>query len=184
MPNSKEFEHYISSKSIEDRIKLLGKQIAADYQSKGITRIIAVCVLTGAIPFYADLTRAISNASKDELDIRYDLVRVKSSRGESSSGLIDVVYGPENDPKQEHILIVDDIADTRLTTHKLVNLFTEKDAASVKTAVLLNKESRKLHDATLDYTGFDISYRWVIGYGLDSGGVGRALSYIAARKDT
>ena len=184
MPNLKEFEHYISSKSIEDRIKLLGKQIADDYQSKGIQRIIAVCVLSGAIPFYADLTRAISDASKDALDIRYDIVRVKSSHGESSSGLINVVYGPENDPNKEHVLIVDDIADTRLTTHELVKLFIKKDAASVKTAVLLNKESRKLYDATLDYKGFDISDRWVIGYGLDSDGVGRALSYVAARRGT
>ncbi len=183
MTNLSQFKHYIASDTIEKRINIMGVEIAHNYQSQGIGRIIAVCVLTGAIPFHADLTRAISNASQDRLDVRYDVIRAESSQGEKSSGIVKILYGPERDPQGEHVLIVDDIADTRLTTSELVKLFNNRGAASVKTAVLLNKEARKVHDVQLDYVGFPIEDHWVVGYGLDSNGAGRALRYIARKSE-
>jgi hypoxanthine phosphoribosyltransferase len=161
----------VSEKEIAARVAELGRTIARDY---GSANLVLVGVLQGAIPFVADLMRAVA------LDLTIDFLRTSSyGSGTTSSGAVQLVTDLSVDITDRHVLIVDDIVDTGHTLAALIRTLEARGPRSVRTCVLLDKTGRRETPITVDYVGFTIPNVFVVGYGLDYGGLYRNLPYVA-----
>jgi len=160
---------------LQARIKELGRQITADYQGKDV---ILVGILKGALPFLADLMRAI------ELDVSYDLMAV-SSYGASTktSGTVRIIKDLDEEIEGKDVIIVEDIVDTGLTLNYLLENLRSRKVNSLKICTLLDKPSRRKVDIKPDYNGFEIPDVFVVGYGLDYAEKYRNLPYIGVLKE-
>jgi hypoxanthine phosphoribosyltransferase len=135
---------------------------------------VLVGVLQGAIPFVADLMRAVS------LDLTVDFLRASSyGAGTTSSGTVRLVADLSIDITDRHVLIVDDIVDTGHTLAALKRALQARGPRSVRACVLLDKTGRRETEVTVDYVGFTIPNVFVVGYGLDYDGLYRNLPYVA-----
>ena len=165
-------EVLIPEEKIAARVKELGKQISRDYQGKTIH---LVCVLKGAYTFLADLARAI------EIPVTLDFLAVSSyNKGTSTSGAVQLTKDLDTSLEGADVLIVEDIADTGLTLRYLYNMLKARHPSSLKVIALLSKPSRRTVNVPVDYVGFEIADRFVVGYGLDVDQKYRNLPYIAA----
>lgn len=164
----------VSEEDIKKRVEELGQEISADYQDK---ELILIGLLKGAVYFMTDLTRHIS--TKARIDF---MIASSYGSGTVSSGTINIKRDIETDIKGKHVLVLDDIIDTGLTLSKITALLRERGAASVKTAVLLDKKDHRIGDMKADYVGFDVPDEFVVGYGLDFAGFYRTLPYIGILK--
>ncbi len=165
-------EVLIPRELLETRIEELGRLISADYGGKTVH---LVCVLKGAYTFLADLARAI------EVPVTVDFLAVSSyGKGKSSSGEVQLTKDLDQSLEGKDVIVVEDIADTGLTLNYLVNMLRSRRPASLKVCALLSKPSRRLIDVTVDYVGFEIPDRFVVGYGLDHDQLYRNLRYVAA----
>ncbi|HHV71347.1 MAG TPA: hypoxanthine phosphoribosyltransferase [Clostridia bacterium] len=167
-------EILIDANQLKAKVKELGQRITADYKGKNL---LMVCVLKGGITFMADLIREIN------LPIEIDFMAV-SSYGASthSSGVVRILKDLETGIEGKHVLIVEDIIDTGLTLKYLVENLKARKAASVKICTLLEKPARRRIDINIDYCGFTIPDKFVVGYGLDYNEKYRNLPYIAVLK--
>ena len=164
-------EVIIPEEKIAARVQELGKQIGRDYQGKSIH---LVCVLKGAYTFLADLSRAI------EIPVTLDFLAVSSyNKGTSTSGAVQLTKDLDTSLEGMDVLIVEDIADTGLTLRYLYNMLKARHPNSLKVIALLSKPSRRTVDVPVDYVGFEIEDRFVVGYGLDVDQKYRNLRYIA-----
>lgn len=163
-------EILLDDQQIAHRVAALGKQISADYQ--GLPLLIVV-VLKGAMVFAADLIRQIS------VPLQVDFVEA-SSYGEEAetSGRVKIGRDVETDVSQFHVLLVEDIVDTGLTLRTIAEHLLARGALSVKICALLDKPSRRRVEVPLDYRGFEIPDRFVVGYGLDYAQRFRHLPYV------
>jgi len=155
-------EILIPENQIQKRIEILGEQISRDYQGK---QVICVGVLRGAIIFLADLSRYIKVPMiMDFMDI--------SSYGAStkSSGVVRIIKDLDENIEKKDVLIIEDIVDTGLTLDYLIRMLKSRNPASLKVCALLNKKERRQIDVPIDYCGFDIPDKFVVGYGLDFNG--------------
>jgi hypoxanthine phosphoribosyltransferase len=153
------------------RIQELGRQISDDYRGKTVHLI---CVLKGAYTFLADLAREI------ELPVTIDFLAVSSyGKGKSTSGEVQLTKDLDQSLEGKDVIVVEDIADTGLTLNYLLNLFRSRRPASLRVCALLSKPSRRQIDVKVDYVGFEIPDRFVVGYGLDHDQVHRNLKYVA-----
>ena len=136
-----------------------------------------VSLLKGAVYFTAELTKHI------DLPVRLDFM-ISSSYGNStiSTGSINITKDLDENIAGKHVLLVDDIIDTGLTLEKISNLLLTRNPLSVKTAVLLDKGSRRVNAMNADYVGFEIPDEFVVGYGLDFAGDYRNLPVIGILK--
>ena len=165
-------EVLIPEEKIAERVNELGKQISRDYQGKSVH---LVCVLKGAYTFLADLSRAI------EIPVTLDFLAVSSyNEGTSTSGAVQLTKDLDTALEGRDVLIVEDIADTGLTLRYLYNMLNARRPRSLKVIALLSKPSRRTVDVPVDYVGFEIEDRFVVGYGLDVDQKYRNLRYIAA----
>ena len=161
----------ISQAEMQRRIRELGVQISQDYQDK---RPIMVGVLKGAFAFFADLVRGI------HLPILVDFIVVSSYGSETRpSGRVKIVSDLTTDIKGYDVLLVEDIVDSGLTLTYLREKLMKRRPRSIKVCTLLNKEERRQVKVVLDYVGFKIPDKFVVGYGLDYQGKYRNLPYIA-----
>jgi hypoxanthine phosphoribosyltransferase len=167
-------EVLISAADIEQKVHELGAQIAADYQEK---RPILVGVLRGAIVFMVDLMRAI------DIPLEVDFMAT-SSYGAStkSSGVVRILKDLDTVIEGRHILIVEDIIDSGLTLQYITELLWARHPASLRICTLLDKPSNRQVDIHVDYTGFTIPSKFVVGYGLDFDEIYRNLPYIGVLK--
>jgi hypoxanthine phosphoribosyltransferase len=151
----------LDSSTIRKRVHALGAQIAADYKGKSP---LLVAVLKGACIFHADLVRAIP------LDVSCDFIAV-SSYGDSvsTSGEVRILKDLDQSLEHKDVLLVEDIVDTGLTLHYLVQNLRARKPKSLKIVALLNKPSRRQARVTLDYVGFEVPDQFLVGYGLDYG---------------
>ena len=132
-----------------------------------------VCVLKGSFVFGADLCRAI------DLPLRVDFLGVRSyGEGTESSGVVQITQDLSRPIEHEHVLLVEDIVDTGLTIAHLMDLFRTRAPSSVKVCSLLHKPARARVEVSIDYLGFTIEDRFVVGYGLDFAERHRNLPYI------
>jgi hypoxanthine phosphoribosyltransferase len=162
----------VAEKEIAARVAELGRAITRDYAG---TDLVLVGVLQGAVPFVADLMRAIS------LDFTVDFLRASSyGSGTTSSGAVRLVSDLSVGIADRHVLIVDDIVDTGHTLAELKRRLEARGPRSVRTCVLLDKTGRRETEVTVDYVGFSIPNVFVVGYGLDYHGLYRNLPYVAA----
>jgi hypoxanthine phosphoribosyltransferase len=137
-----------------------------------------VGVLKAAVPFLADLARAIT------LPAEVDFVEAKSyGSGTVSSGSVVVSKDLDRDITGRHLLIVDCIADSGRTLHALMERFRERHPASVEAVVLLDKRASRIVDVPIRYIGLEMPNRFLVGYGLDRAQKFRNLPYIAAVKE-
>jgi hypoxanthine phosphoribosyltransferase len=161
----------VTQEEMRARIRELGKQITADYTEKDL---VLVGVLKGAYAFYADLARAI------RVSLRVDFLMVASygSRAKTS-GKVKMVTELTEDIKGKDVLLVEDIVDSGLTVQYLVKALAKKKPRSIKVCTLLSKPDRRTIDVAIDYVGFNIPNKYVVGYGLDYQQKYRNLPYLA-----
>ena len=163
----------ISADQIRARVTELAQQIAADYPAGEELHLVAV--LKGAFVFLGDLIRAI----KRPLSI--DFMAVASyGKGTTSSGEVRVLKDVDSRLEGRNVVIVEDIVDTGLTLAYLQEILHARGPKTLKTACLLSKPSRRVVEVKVDYIGFTIEDRFVVGYGLDYAEQYRQLPYLAA----
>ena len=161
----------IDQEEMHKRIRDLGRQIATDYEGRDL---LLVGVLKGAFAFYADLARAI------QLPLRVDFLVVTSSESQAKTfEKVKIVSDLTEDIKGQDILLVEDIVDSGLTVSYLKKILLAKQPRSVKVCTLLDKPDRRKVKVAVDYIGFSIPNKYVVGYGLDYQNKYRNLPYIA-----
>lgn len=164
----------ISKEQIENRVKELAKQIRKDYKEKTIT---AICLLKGSLFFTADLTREIGGK------IYLEFMQLSSYEGENTTGTIKLKKDIDfSEIKGKDVLIIEDIVDTGITLNYTLEHIKKAGANSVKVCTLLNKPSRRKIKVPIDYVGFEIENKFVLGYGMDYDQLYRNLPYIGYRE--
>ena len=164
-------EIMLSEEAIAAKVAELGRRIGEDYAGRNLT---LVSVLKGSLPFMADLMRAIT------IPVQIDLMEVSSYGGTAteSSGLVRILKDLSSSIDGRDVIIVEDIIDTGLTLNYLVRYLRGKNPASLRICTLLDKPARRLVEIAIDYRGFEIPDRFVIGYGLDYGERYRNLRFV------
>ena len=160
----------IAAADIQDRVKAIAQEIDRDHPDG----VHLVCVLKGAFIFLSDLARQLpSNTTLDFMAV--------SSYGMStkSSGQVQVLKDLDSSVEGRDVVIVEDIVDTGLTLTYLQDILRARSPRHLRTACLLSKPSRRKIDVKVEYVGFTIEDRFVVGYGLDYAGQYRNLPYIA-----
>jgi hypoxanthine phosphoribosyltransferase len=167
-------EVLISHQQIRERTEELGRQITEDYDGKDP---LLICILKGGLMFLADLMREI------DLPLEIDFIAV-SSYGDSteSSGVVRILMDLERNIQGRHVLIVEDIIDTGRTLSYIIENLHTRGPASIKVCTLLDKPARRELEIPIDYVGFAIPDRFVIGYGLDYGEIYRNLPFVGILK--
>ena len=162
----------IDETSIQARIREISAEIERDYPAG--EEIHLVGVLKGGFVFMADLVRAMSAR------VTLDFIAVSSyAQSTRSSGEVRLMKDLDSGLEGRHVIIVEDIVDTGLTLTYLQDILRARAPKSLKTVCLLSKPSRRLVDVKVDYIGFTIEDRFVVGYGLDYAEKYRNLAYIA-----
>jgi hypoxanthine phosphoribosyltransferase len=167
-------EILITEDQIRARVQELGTQITRDYQGKNL---LLLGTLKGAVPFIADLARAI------HLPLEVDYIAV-ASYGDStrSSGVVRILKDLEGPIDQKHVLIIEDIIDSGLTLQYLFDLLRQRQPLSLHICALFNKERPRPRNIEVAYVGFNIPDKFVVGYGLDYTQRYRNLPYIGILK--
>lgn len=162
----------ISEEQIRRRITSLADEIERSYPDGEEIHLVAI--LKGGFMFMADLVRAMSER------VTMDFMAVSSyGKGTTSSGQVRVLKDLDSNLEGRRIILVEDIVDTGLTLHYLQELLRARAPRSLKTACLLSKPSRRKVEIDVDFVGFTIEDRFVVGYGLDYAEKYRNLPYIA-----
>ncbi|WP_457601361.1 hypoxanthine phosphoribosyltransferase [Hydrogenivirga sp.] len=163
----------IKEDDIRRRVRELAESVESDFAGKG--ELVVVGLLKGAFIFVADLVREI------DLPLRIDFLWVSSyGQGMESSGSIRIVKDIDTDVEGKNVLLVDDILDTGLTLKEIYDFVKMKNPAELKTCVFLDKKGRREVDFNADYVGFEVPNKFLVGYGLDWGELGRNLRGIYA----
>jgi hypoxanthine phosphoribosyltransferase len=165
-------EVLLSADRIQERVRGLAAEIGADFPRS--PEVHFVCVLKGGFMFLADLVRAMP------MPVSLDFIAV-SSYGKStrSSGEVRLLKDLDFGLEGRDVVIVEDIVDTGLTLVYLQDILRARAPKTLKTACLLSKPSRRMVDVVIDYVGFEIEDRFVVGYGLDFDERFRHLPHIA-----
>jgi hypoxanthine phosphoribosyltransferase len=160
----------IGQDALHDRIHTLAAEIRRDLPSEDLH---FVCVLKGAFMFLSDLIRAMSGT------VTIDFMALASyGGGKSSSGEVKLLKDLDKGLQGRDVIIIEDIVDTGLTLNYLQEILRARGPKTLRTACLLSKPSRRLVDVGVDYIGFSIEDRFVVGYGLDYAEQYRNLPYI------
>src|SRR5712691_3189141 len=168
-------EPLITFEAIQNRIKELGAEIARDYAGRNP---LLIGVLKGACTFLSDLMRAA------DIPLAVEFIAISSYGAEMrTSGEVRILKDLDVAIEGRHILVVEDIVDTGLTLNYLLANLKSRGAASVKLAALLDKYERREKEVPIDYLGFQIPDKFVVGYGLDFAERYRNLPFIAVLKN-
>jgi len=144
---------------IEATVNRLAAEIRRDYLTK---HPILIGILKGSFMFMADLIRLL------DFPLEVEFIRLSSyGRGTESSGKIKIVQRLQSRIKDRHVLVIDDIIDTGLTTRFLLDYLSQKKPTSLKLCVLNDKPSRRQVPVIIDYLGFTVPNKFIVGYGLD-----------------
>ncbi|NLK22167.1 MAG: hypoxanthine phosphoribosyltransferase [Epulopiscium sp.] len=170
-----QLEILLSEEKIRSRIKELGSQITKDYKGK---EICLICVLKGGVMFMVDLSKEIN------LLVEMDFMAISSYGNEStSSGIVKIIKDLDEPIEGKHVLIVEDIIDSGRTLSYLVKILNDRNPASLRICTLLDKPEKRITNVKVDYVGFTIPDKFVLGYGLDYMQKYRNIPYIAVMKD-
>jgi hypoxanthine phosphoribosyltransferase len=168
-------EVLIPAEKIQDRIRELGAEIARDYAGRNP---LLISVLKGACLFLSDLMRAV------DIPLNVEFIAISSYGAEMrTSGEVRILKDLDVAIEGRHILVVEDIVDTGLTLSYLLANLKSRGAESVKLAALLDKYERREKEVPIDYLGFKIPDKFVVGYGLDFAERYRNLPFIAVLKN-
>ena len=148
----------------------MGAQISRDYEGKSVHLI---CILKGGAYFMTELSKYIT------VPVTIDFMQVTSyGSGTTSSGIVKIVKDHDEPLEGREVIVVEDIIDTGYTLSYLLEMLKDRKPASLKLAAMLNKPDRRIREVKIDYCGFDVPDKFVIGYGLDYDQKYRNLPYI------
>ncbi len=173
--NSKpEFTPLITTGQLRARVRSLAKKISSDYPGGELTM---VGILQGSFMFVADLARELQRHS---LALTIDFINLSSyGSGSRTTGKVRLLQGLQVEIADRHILLIDDILDSGHTLHFAGHYLRRRHPKSLRACVLLSKETQRVKSCAVDYIGFAIPDRFVVGYGLDHAGRYRELPFIA-----
>lgn len=168
------FAELISAEAIATRVAELGKQITEDYRPLvDKADVVVIGVLKGSVIFMADLVRHVA------LPVKVDFMGISSYGDETvSSGVVQITQDVSKPLEGKHVIVVEDIVDTGHTVHYLLENLATRRPASIKLAALLHKPERQERQVHIDYLGFTIPNKFVVGYGLDVAQLYRNLPFI------
>ncbi len=167
--HDRQFDIYISSDKIKQRIDAIAAAVNEDYAGKNP---LFLSVLNGAFIFAADIYREITIPSE------MAFIKLKSYKNMETTGKVRELLGLEHNIFDRNIIIIDDIVDTGKTLDHIMEDFKALGAKSIEIMTLLYKPGANDHSLPLKYVGFDISNDFVVGYGMDYNGYGRNLKDI------
>lgn len=170
-----DIEVLLSADQIQTRVAEMAKEIERDIPDEG--EFVVVGVLKGSFIFMADLVRHI------EKPLACDFVRVSSYEQDRSTGVVRFEFDTTQPITDKHVLLIEDIVDTGRTLQALLNHMNQKKPASLKVASLLYKDMKTDMRQHIDYLGFEVPHKFVIGYGLDTEGLYRSLPYVGVVKE-
>ncbi len=167
--HDKEFVPYINAKEIEEEVARVAAEINRDYEGKNP---LFIAILNGAFIFAADLFKQIN------VEAEICFIKLASYKGVKSTGKVITAIGLDAEIYNRDIIIVEDIVDTGKTLSQFLPTLEHQHPASLKIAALLHKPSATVHEIKIDYLGFTIPDKFVLGYGLDYDGLGRNIKEI------
>ena len=167
---SETIRELISEEEVDKRIRELGEQISRDYAGK---QIHLICVLKGGVFFMCELAKRIT------VPVSMDFMCVGSyGDGTKSSGVVRIAKDLDESIEGKEVLIVEDIIDSGNTLYYLMDVLQRRKPASLRLCTLLDKPERRVKDVKVDYVGFEIPDKFIVGYGLDYAQKYRNLPYI------
>jgi hypoxanthine phosphoribosyltransferase len=165
----KQFVPYISATEISDRINHVAAAINKDYAGKNP---IFIAILNGSFMFASDLFKAIS------IEAEICFIKLASYKGTKSTGNVITSIGLDEPLKDRHVIIIEDIVDTGRTLNMFLPQLHNQQPASLKIAALLHKPEALEFPLAIDYLGFSVPNKFLLGFGLDYDGLGRNLPEI------
>ena len=167
--NGKQFQPYLTAAEIDKQIKRLGAAINKDYSGK---RPLFIAILNGSFMFASDLFKELT------IDAEICFIKLASYKGTRSTGHVVTSIGLDESLKDRHVIIIEDIVDTGKTLNEFLPQLNDQQPASLKIAALLHKPDATVYPLTIDYLGFAVPDKFLLGYGLDFDGLGRNLKEI------
>jgi hypoxanthine phosphoribosyltransferase len=167
--HDKTFDTYLSEQEIQEKVKGIAAQLNIDYKDK---RPLFIAILNGSFMFAADLFKYVT------IDAEICFIKLASYRGMKSSGNVITAIGLDQDLFGRDVVILEDIVDTGKTLNEFLPKLDHQQPKSLKIAALLHKPEATQFALKIDYLGFSIPNKFVVGYGLDYDGLGRNLKEI------
>lgn len=167
--HDKSFKTYLSRATIQKRVKEIAAAINKDYKGK---KPLFIAILNGSFMFASDLFKNLA------IEAELCFIKLASYKGMKSSGKVITSIGLEEDLFGKDVIIVEDIVDTGKTLHKFLPKLIHQQPKTLKIAALLHKSEATEYPLTIDYVGFEIPNKFVVGYGLDYDGLGRNFKEI------
>ena len=172
--NDKKFTSYISALEIQQANEKLSKALTIDYADK---KPLFIAILNGSFMFASDLFKLINFPAE------ICFIKLASYKGTKSTGNVITSIGLDIDLHNRHVVLLEDIIDTGKTLHSFLPQLMHMQPLSLRVCVLLHKPECTINPVTIDYLGFSIPDRFVVGYGLDYDGFGRNLPEIYQLSD-
>ena len=166
---NKKFQPYLKAESIQEQVEKMAGHLNRDYEG---LRPIFIAILNGSFMFASDLFKSIT------IEAEICFIKLSSYEGTGSTGNVVTLIGLDKSLKNRHIIILEDIIDTGKTLHEFLPQVKEQQPASLKIAALLNKPEAMVFPIVIDYLGFKVPNKFLLGYGLDFNGLGRNLKEI------
>jgi len=167
--HDKVFFSYITSQEIEEQVARIAAEINQDYKGR---KPLFIAILNGAFIFAADLFKHLT------VEAEICFIKLASYKGVKSTGKVITAIGLDIDLYSREVIIIEDIVDTGKTLSQFLPQLEHHHPASLKIASLLHKPEAMIHPIKIDYLGFTIPNKFVIGYGLDYDGLGRNIKEI------
>jgi hypoxanthine phosphoribosyltransferase len=172
--HDKTFETYLSEEVIQEKVKQIAGQLNKDYKGK---RPLFIAILNGSFMFAADVFKNL------DIDAEVCFIKLASYKGMKSSGAVITAIGLDVDLFDRDVVILEDIVDTGKMLHEFLPKLDHQQPRSLKIAALLHKPEATQYELKIDYIGFSIPNKFVVGYGLDYDGLGRNIKEILQLKD-
>ena len=167
--HDKYFVPYMKEEAVLARIAEIGKQMDTDYAGK---KPLFIAILNGSFMFASDLFKQIT------IDAEICFIKLASYKGTKSTGQVITAIGLDTDIVDRHVVVIEDIIDTGKTLNEFLPQLHNQHPASLKIATLLHKPEATTYPVQIDYLGFSVPNKFLLGYGLDYDGLGRNLKEI------
>ena len=167
--NNKKFTPFITAEQINEQVNVLADKLNRDYEGK---RPLFIAILNGSFMFAADLFKAVT------IEAEICFIKLASYKGTRSTGHVITSIGLDESLKDRHVVILEDIVDTGKTLNEFLPQLHDHQPASLKIAALLHKPDATVYPLAIDYLGFSVPNKFLLGYGLDFDGLGRNLKEI------
>ncbi|MEO7445965.1 MAG: hypoxanthine phosphoribosyltransferase [Ferruginibacter sp.] len=167
--NDRIFVPYLTAAQIDTEVKRLGNEINRDYDGK---RPLFIAILNGSFMFASDLFKEIT------IDAEICFIKLASYKGTRSTGHVITSIGLDESLKGRHVVVLEDIVDTGKTLNEFLPQLRDQQPASLKITSLLHKPEALIYPIEIDYLGFAVPNKFLLGYGLDFDGLARNLKEI------